>query len=305
MVAYATRAEVYAAVALGVTGAVTSTVRCSRDPTPRHGLTAVLWLTLTATVHPILSATVAVPSVIAIVFRLGSRCTRLFPIAVAFTALGTASYYYLTLRAAAPTPPQLVWGNPIRAHDLATVAFAPAYRGNFDVVGLSERLFDLWRSLGNDDGWLIVGVGFAGLGIAMVERRAGAGVCAAVAGCSVAFAATQKHYNPDIKGYLIPSLLAATPGVSCWIAWTQNRWGRHCSAARAVTAATLVGAIVSTAVRATPAGRRDHRSAAGHWDASIGNFAPRSWSVFRQRRSHPISRPNTRALSPALGPTSL
>lgn len=216
----ATRAEVYAPVAALLVWAMAATVRFARaaaaddaDADGRLVLAAAGACGLAAAFHPVIAAVTAVPMIVTLAWHARHRLTRLAPAAVGLGLLGLFCYAYLPLRANAAHPPTLMWGEPAAPAALYKLLTGSAYQGNFAVAGAPARFAELMLLVGEGMGLTILFGGLLGLMFATLSGLRAAGVIAASAFLVVAGASTQRYFNPDMPGYVLPALMMLAVGL--------------------------------------------------------------------------------------------
>jgi hypothetical protein len=276
----ATRAEVYAPVAALVVAATACLVRFVR-PTGGAAHGAAGWLLLTALAcgcaaafHPPIAAAAALPVVLTAAWVGRRRLARLAPPALALDLLGLVAYLYLPVRANAEHAPLLVWGNPRSAAGLAELISAPAYRDNFALAGWLGRVGDLGWLVGEGAGLAVLLAGLAGLMLACAARAPGAAATLAAAVAVVAGAGTQRAFNPDMPGYVLPALFLIAAGLAPLAAAAVRalptrarswRWTPWLAVAPAVALAGL-----GSVRRADDGGARRTDDPLRHWDRTVG-----------------------------------
>ena len=217
----ATRAEVYAPAAALLFWSLVATLEVGRrlkkgdQPTAHLVLLAALGCALAATFHPVIAAATALPMAVWLAAQIGtSRCLRLAPWALALAALALVAYVYMPMRAAASTPPLLVWGEPTSWGSFVRLVSGAAYQSNFSIDGLVHRFAGAWSLVGEFSALGAMVGGLIGLGLGAVTGLRPARVVLGVAVCVVLGAALQDFFNPDLRGYVLVAILAVAAGLS-------------------------------------------------------------------------------------------
>ena len=213
------RAEVYAPALAGILWALVLAQEQGSSRAGRLGAASLL-AGLSAGLHPLLAALAWLGMILATVANPeGGKRLKLLGAALLGAILG--NLVWLALPAAGNRPELLPWSRLDSLQGVFATITAEAYRQNLGggSLDLSLRLIGNGRLLGNLAGPLLTASGILGLAAATLRRRDGAiwpaWVLSALGLASAATMAVFYPANPDLHGYLLPSLagLALAAGV--------------------------------------------------------------------------------------------
>jgi hypothetical protein len=272
----ATRAEVYAPTAALLTWATALALRARRDGAPGPALLAAFACALAAALHPPTAAAAALPLAIGLGARLGRRCVRLLAAALGLGALALAIYAYLPVRAAAPSPALLVWGDPSSWRGLADHVAGAVYQGNFALAGAAGRAGGAGALLLEGAGLGVALAGLVGLGLGALTGLRGAGWPLAAAAAIVVEVALQRAFNPDLRGYLLPALLLLAAGVAPLVDGLRRLAGAAAAGrAGALLAGVVLAPIALAAALSPPGPPLDRGDDPTRWfDATVARLPP-------------------------------
>jgi tetratricopeptide (TPR) repeat protein len=289
--ANATRAEVYGVVAALVLWATVAAARfVSTDRAHRQMrdvLLAALGWGLAAAVHPVIAMAAAVPMITAVILAAPRRVGRLAPLAVGLGLLGLTCYAYGPLRAGAVAPPLWVWGTPITVERFVDLITAPAYRDNFSIEGLGRRLLGLLPLASAGSGLAAGLAGLLGLGWALARRSPAAAMLSAGVVTTLVGAASQRAFNPDMPGYLVPAVAYAAVGSGVLIAAIAQHAPRLPWAGWAAGAAIAALAGAAPGAAGLDVGARRHDDALRHWDTTVGTM-PAGPAIYFANSDHSL-----------------
>lgn len=267
----ATRAEVYAPVAALLVWALERTVRFVRDGAAPDALVAALCCALAAAFHPLIALAGALPIALGVAVRARRRLLRLAAPCVALGALALIAYGYLPVRGNAAERPLLLWDDPSDLDGFMRLLGGGAYQGNFALEGLPKRAALMAMLTGEGTGLAALFAGLVGLAFAATTRLRGAWLPLAFAASVIVAAATQRHYNPDMPGYVLPALLALAAGVAPLISVARKLAPGNHWLVPYVAAVPILGlAALGPVVRADDGGARRTDDALRHWDDTVG-----------------------------------
>ncbi len=215
----ATRAEVYAPACALLVWAMVMTVRYVRATdhdthAASNAFMAALLCGLAAAFHPLIAASAALPMALAILVAGRAHLRALALPSLGLGLLGLLAYAQLPVRANASDVPPIMWGDPSTLSGFVDVLRAPAYQGNFSLAGAAGRFGEMIMVIGEGMGLAVLFAGILGLAFAAVTRLRGAVVPLAGAVCVLLGAATQKAWNPDMPGYVLPALMFLAAGIA-------------------------------------------------------------------------------------------